>query len=84
MKKNQPQWSGEMYDKSFFGHHCELVAKDLIQISKLQENFHILDAGCGTGAITSELVKKKEKLNITAVDNNLEMLKCVQKVQILF
>jgi ubiquinone/menaquinone biosynthesis C-methylase UbiE len=81
MRKNQPQWSGEMYDKSFFGFHCDLVSKDLIQISKIQENIQILDAGCGTGAITSEIVKNNENLEITAVDNNLEMLKCVQKVK---
>jgi len=80
-KEYIPTWSGDLYDKSFFGYHCSLVADDLITLSNIKDNYKILDAGCGTGAVTLKLLNKfDDKVSIDSIDNSEEMLKSLKKV----
>eukprot|EP01080_Neovahlkampfia_damariscottae_P012330 gene12330-6004_t len=58
------KWSGTVYDNSYFGYHCNLVGQKMISKFDIKENMNVLDAGCGTGAITLELLKTFENMNV--------------------
>jgi ubiquinone/menaquinone biosynthesis C-methylase UbiE len=74
-------WSGNVYDNSFFGYHCNLVATELIKNVEVKENMNVLDAGCGTGAITLQLLEKfKGNLNMTSFDYSPAMIEILQQV----
>jgi ubiquinone/menaquinone biosynthesis C-methylase UbiE len=75
-------WSGNVYDNSFFGHHCNLVATELINIIEVKENMKVLDAGCGTGAITLQLLEKfKGNINLTSFDYSPAMIELLHQVK---
>eukprot|EP01080_Neovahlkampfia_damariscottae_P012331 gene12331-6005_t len=77
---SQLKWSGGVYDNSYFGYHCNLVGQKMISKFDIKENMNVLDAGCGTGAITLELLKTfGEKINITSVDFSEDMVKTLEK-----
>jgi ubiquinone/menaquinone biosynthesis C-methylase UbiE len=54
-------------------------ASELVKSVKLKNSFKIIDLACGTGVLTSQLLKKYPKINIFAIDLSKEMLYFYQK-----
>jgi trans-aconitate 2-methyltransferase len=50
-----------------------------LQALPLRDNVHILDAGCGTGRVTAELMKAFPRAQVTAVDASQNMVQEAQK-----
>ena len=54
-------------------------ASALLKTVKLKENSKIIDLGCGTGALTGQLLKKYPKVGVFAIDLSKEMLTYYRK-----
>jgi ubiquinone/menaquinone biosynthesis C-methylase UbiE len=54
-------------------------ASELVKSVKLKNSFKVIDLACGTGVLTSQLLKKYPKINIFAIDLSKEMLFFYQK-----
>lgn len=50
-------------------------AQVLVNSIDLSEKLNVVDLACGTGALTNQLLKKYEKINIFAIDLSKDMLK---------
>ena len=57
----------EAYD-CFMGRYSRLLAPLLADLAGLQAGHRVLDVGCGTGALTGELVSRVGSASVTAVD----------------
>lgn len=55
------------YDR-FMGRYSRLLAPQLVDLAGLQVGDRVLDVGCGTGALTGELVARLGASCVTAVD----------------
>ena len=55
------------------------TASEIIKSVKLPKNSKVIDLGCGTGALTKQLLKKYPKINILAIDLSREMLDFYRK-----
>ena len=81
LEEGKLRWTGSIYDDSFFGYHCNLVAEQLLSKFDVKEKMNVLDAGSGTGAITLNLLKKhKNNINITSVDFSEAMIETLKNV----
>ncbi|MGA8046612.1 MAG: class I SAM-dependent methyltransferase [Dermatophilaceae bacterium] len=57
----------DAYDR-FMGRYSRLLAPQLVDLAGLQVGDRALDVGCGTGALTGELVARLGASSVTAVD----------------
>src|SRR5438477_9999143 len=55
-----------------------------IQTQGLRGDEHILDAGCGTGRVTAELMKAFPQAQVTAVDASQNMVEEARQTLLLF
>ena len=54
-------------------------ALELLKSTKLSNNSKVMDVGCGTGALTQQLLKKYPKIDIFAIDLSKDMLSYYRK-----
>ena len=54
-------------------------ASELVKSVRLKNSFKVIDLACGTGVLTSQLLKRYPKINIFAIDLSKEMLYFYQK-----
>ncbi len=59
--------AAEAYDR-FMGRYSVPLAPQLAALAGVQSGQHVLDVGCGPGALTTELVRLLGPANVTAVD----------------
>jgi ubiquinone/menaquinone biosynthesis C-methylase UbiE len=59
--------SGSGYELQM-GRFSRLLAPKFLDLIELEDSGKILDAGCGTGALTSEILRRTETANITGID----------------
>ena len=59
--------SGNGYELQM-GRFSRLLAPKFLDQIKFEDSRHILDAGCGTGALTSEILRRTEAANIVGID----------------
>lgn len=57
----------DAYDR-FMGRYSRLLAPQLVDFAELEVGHRALDVGCGTGALTSDLVARLGASSVTAVD----------------
>lgn len=57
----------DAYDR-FMGRYSRLLAPQLADLAGLEIGHRVLDVGCGTGALTGELVARLGAASVTAVD----------------
>ena len=70
MKKQsqtRPQAAAEAYD-SFMGRYSRLLSGQLASVARVRGGQRVLDVGCGTGALTGELVARLGPESVVAVD----------------
>ncbi len=65
-------WNPEQYGK--FQEERSRPFFDLLQLIQAKPNMQVIDLGCGTGQLTSELSKKIGAKEMLGVDNSPEML----------
>jgi SAM-dependent methyltransferase len=59
--------AAEAYDR-FMGRYSRLLCSPLADFASVRSGQRVLDVGCGTGALTSELVSRLGPAGVTAVD----------------
>ena len=59
--------SGSGYELQM-GRFSRLLAPKFLDLIEFEESSNILDAGCGTGALTSEILRRTKTANIVGVD----------------
>jgi len=59
--------AAEAYDR-FMGRYSRLLSSPLADFASVRSGQRVLDVGCGTGALTSELVIRLGPTAVTAVD----------------
>ena len=59
--------AADSYDR-FMGRYSVLLAPQLAALAGVADGQHVLDVGCGPGALTTELVRLLGPGNVTAVD----------------
>jgi SAM-dependent methyltransferase len=59
--------AAEAYDR-FMGRYSRLLSSPLADFASVRSGQRVLDVGCGTGALTSELVSRLGPAGVTAVD----------------
>jgi SAM-dependent methyltransferase len=59
--------AADAYDR-FMGRYSLLLSPQLADLAGVREGQHVLDVGCGPGALTSELVKRVGSQGVAAVD----------------
>jgi SAM-dependent methyltransferase len=57
----------DAYDR-FMGRYSVLLAPQLVDLAELSVGQRVLDVGCGTGALTAELVERLGPSAVTAID----------------
>ena len=57
----------DAYD-NFMGRYSRLLAGQMADLAGVHEGQHVIDVGCGPGALTAELVGRVGALNVAAVD----------------
>ena len=67
----------DAYDR-FMGRYSRLLAPQLVDLAGLQVGDRVLDVGCGTGALTGELVARLGASSVTAVDPSEPFVDAVQ------
>lgn len=61
-----------------FSHrHIDVGARTLINFMDVQPGQHVLDLGCGTGAVALAAASRAEDVHVLAVDSNPRALECV-------
>ena len=55
------------YDR-FMGRYSMLLAPQMADLANVKAGQHVLDVGCGPGALTGELVRRVGAANVSAVD----------------
>ena len=70
-------WDAETYDR--IGTPMRQWAQAVIDDLDLQGNETVLDAGCGSGSVTLDLLKKLPDGKIYAVDSSLQMITKLKK-----
>ena len=59
--------AAEAYD-SFMGRYSRLLSAQLADLASIRHGQHVLDVGCGTGALTAELIARVGRESTAAVD----------------
>jgi ubiquinone/menaquinone biosynthesis C-methylase UbiE len=59
--------SGNGYELQM-GRFSRLLAPKFLDLIEFEDSSNILDAGCGTGALTSEILRRTKTANITGID----------------
>ena len=59
--------SGNGYELQM-GRFSRLLAPKFLDLFEFEDGSNILDAGCGTGALTSEILRRSKTANITGID----------------
>ena len=59
--------AAEAYD-GFMGRYSRLLSGQLVALASVRGGQRVLDVGCGTGALTGELVARLGPAAVTAVD----------------
>jgi len=59
--------AAEAYD-CFMGRYSRLLSRQLVDLALVRDGHRVLDVGCGTGALTSELVLRLGPTAVAAVD----------------
>ncbi len=72
MNTSKTKWNPEQY--RLFEKERNLPFYDLIHLIQPQENMHIVDLGCGTGALTAILHQTFKNATTLGIDNSPEML----------
>lgn len=67
----------DAYDR-FMGRYSAPLAPVFADFASVVEGLHVLDVGCGPGALTDELVKRVGTGTVAAVDPSEEFLRAVQ------
>jgi len=74
------QWDAAQYKttsnmQATYGH-------ELLNIIRIKETDHVLDAGCGVGNLTLEIADKAKKGFVTGVDSSEAMIeKCIKNAE---
>ena len=65
------------YDNFFIQFFCSITHRRIIKFIKkyIENNFNILDIGCGTGNCLNKVAKLNNQLQLFGLDNSLEMIK---------
>lgn len=66
-------WNPQQYDK--FKEERSQPFFDLMALLEPHENAHVVDLGCGTGELTSQLHQRLKAKNTVGIDSSEEMLK---------
>jgi trans-aconitate 2-methyltransferase len=70
-------WDAEVYDR--IGTPMRRWAQQVIDDLKLRDDETVLDAGCGSGSVTFDLLEKLPRGRIYAVDASAEMIASLQR-----
>ena len=62
----------DKYAKSRDNYYSQSSA-ELVNSVKINDNFNVIDLGCGTGSLTKEILKKNKNIKIFAIDISKEM-----------
>jgi trans-aconitate 2-methyltransferase len=74
--KNMQNWRGDDYQKHSTPQFR--AAQELLSIISFAGNEHILDIGCGSGAITASIAQKVPQGLVYAIDASEDMIKTAQ------
>ncbi|GEM_PF-3621215 len=71
----------KVYDKyaKSKGNYYSQSSEELISNIKIKDNFNVIDLGCGTGALTKEILKKNKNIKIFAIDISKEMIEIYRR-----
>jgi trans-aconitate 2-methyltransferase len=72
------RWKSESYLR--FKEERMQPFRDLLQLITIQPGLSVLDLGCGTGALTSELAELLPDSRVLGIDSSVEMLKEASKI----
>jgi trans-aconitate 2-methyltransferase len=70
-------WDAETYDR--IGTPMRLWAQQVIEDLELKGDETVLDAGCGSGSVTLDLLSKLPRGKIYAIDSSLQMIQKLKK-----
>lgn len=73
----QREWDGADYDR--VSGVMEALGRDVLERLQLRGDEHVLDAGCGSGRITAELIARLPRGHVIAVDESLSMVEAARK-----
>ena len=59
--------AADAYDR-FMGRYSQLLAPQMAELGRVAPGQHVLDVGCGPGALTSELVRRLGRCAVCAID----------------
>lgn len=68
----------DKYCKSINNYYIQSVL-ELVKSVKLRKTSKVIDMGCGTGALTKQLLKKYPRISVFAIDLSREMLSFFKK-----
>jgi SAM-dependent methyltransferase len=69
--------SADDYDR-FMGRYSRALAPGFVEFAGIDAGWRVLDVGCGSGALTSELVKRLEASGVWAVDPQERLVAAVR------
>jgi SAM-dependent methyltransferase len=70
----------DAYDR-FMGRYSEPLAPGFADIAGIERDLRVLDVGCGTGALTAELVRRLGPEHVTAADPSERFVTALQERQ---
>jgi SAM-dependent methyltransferase len=70
----------DAYDR-FMGRYSEPLAPGFADIAGIERDLRVLDVGCGTGALTAELVRRLDPEHVTAADPSEQFVAALQERQ---
>ena len=72
-------WNPDIYNK--FRSERALPFEDLFRLINVQEGLRVLDLGCGTGQLTSELAERLPHSDVLGIDSSPEMLAAAKELE---